>query len=464
VSDDEEETMKLSRALAFAFVLGTGTAFGPCAPPPDDEVDKSASFDAGAPDLRADLAPAPLPAPDAADDATARPDPTPTIADAAAARADAAWSDPPPPSDQACCQAANLVGIDDPQHQASPPYVAWNGRGWAAAWEDQETGRPTLRLIGADALPTGALVPVPGQQAMPSALAFHGGRYALLAGHAPFTPETQGSITLLDGAGAVLVQKPLPMADYGGAITRFPAANAWALATYHDLDGGVGGASRLVLYDDQLARTGPEIDLGRTLYADWRSIQIVALGDSLVVAQPTEQGIRVRAFTGASLLPGRSVMIGPEPAPAEPVTAIGAAGLRGRFVLGAMDGQTVRVWVYDPAKGALVSGPVVIAQSTGERTPGMAADEAGGTVGICFPDGEVPSMRDADTFRFAIVGPDGALRGQPITLAAGLRYAAGCSVAAGGRDEYVVTLWNAARDEPRHSILATRIRVRRAGE
>jgi hypothetical protein len=54
-------------------------------------------------------------------------------------------------------------------------------------------------------------------------------------------------------------------------------------------------------------------------------------------------------------------------------------------------------------------------------------------------------------------------RGTPVTIASGLRYVAACSVAAGGRDEYEVALWNAGKDlnEKRPSILSAHVVVRR---
>jgi hypothetical protein len=163
-----------------------------------------------------------------------------------------------------------------------------------------------------------------------------------------------------------------------------------------------------MLLDDQLRPAGTGIDLGRTLYADWRSIELVSVADRLVSIQATDDGVRIRTFVGRDLREPAAAptLLGAgtysEYAPTSrtdtalkqrTVAAIGAGQLRNSVIVAAMDFVEVRVWVFDPLTG-VVAGPVQVDSSTAYRTPGVAGENVGGTVGICYPDG-TPG-RDAD--------------------------------------------------------------------
>jgi hypothetical protein len=399
------------------------------------------------------------------------------------------WMDPPGVSTEPCCDVGALLGADSLDSQASHPAAVWNGAGWALAWGDFNGHQPSrgeipmLRLLDENAQPMPGPIAVQGpterpHAGVPTAIGWDQGRYALLAA----TPSNYqrealaAQLLLVDERGTLLKSASIERASDGGALTRFSAASAWALATYDDLDGGRSGASRLVLFNDELERIGKAVDLGRTLYADWRTIEVVPLESRLVVAQATDAGIALRTFAGPNLDEGPPVAPVPtgswfEEAPTSrtdtmlkerTVAAIGAGRLRDTVVLAAMNHAQVRTWVFDPIRNAVLAGPTTVGSSTGYRTPGVAGDDVGGTAGICYPDGGGP-RRDADTLKFALVGPDGAARGEPVVIASGLRYVAACTVAAGGHDEYVVALWNAAKglDEQRPSISYAHVRVRR---
>lgn len=402
----------------------------------------------------------------------------------------ALWTDPPAPSSDPCCDVEQLTGLDDPNRQASPPGVAWNGSGWTVTWGDFDGDQPSrphlpmLRPLDAGAQPLGGLVAVAGpamrlHAGNPTALAWDQGRYALVTATRQLEQVAlPAQVLLVESTGALQASAGIENASDGGAVTRFPLISGWALVTYDDVDGGVSGQSRLLMLDDQLRRVGREVNLGRTLYADWRSFEVLSMTSRLVVAQATDAGIRMRTFVGPRLDEARAVPtietgIRLVRAPTSrtdsvlkerTVAAVGAGRLRDTVVVAALNEAEVRTWVYDPFANSMIAGPTRAGTSTGYRTPGVAGEDRGGTAGICYPDGGTPT-RDADTLKFALIGPDGAPRGQPVTIASGLRYVAACAVAAGNRDEYLVTLWNAGKDpkESRASILAALVRVRRGG-
>jgi hypothetical protein len=400
------------------------------------------------------------------------------------------WMQPPAASPNACCDVGALQGLDDPDSQASPPSVAWNGERWTVTWADFDghapwsARTPTVRAVDGNGDPAGDRLTLSGPAAqpmagIPTAVGWGGDRFALVAATpAGFrTPALDALVLLVDEQGALREFRAIDRAGGGGALTRL--ATGWAVLTYDDPDGGTSGSSRLVVLDDGLRPAGREIDLGRSLYADFQSVAVIAVGDRLVTVQATDGGIRVRTFVGraleepaglASVIPAgssenpsvpRDRTGAPIGAAIAPIATVGAGRLRDRVIIAATDRASVRTWAFDPFSGA-VSGPNTVGTSTAYRSPAVSGDDVGGTAGICFTDGP-DSRRDADSLRFSLVGPDGQPRGEPITIATGLRYVASCAVSAGAPDEYLVALWNAAKDFTmvRPSILVARVQVRR---
>jgi hypothetical protein len=402
------------------------------------------------------------------------------------------WIQPPTAASNPCCDVGALQGIDNPNSQASAPRIAWNGPGWTVTWADfdgvapWEVRTPTLRLVDGRGYPAGDLIALSGPASrpmagLPTAVGWDRDRFALVAATPSGfrTPALDALVLLVDEQGSLRSFRAIERASDGGALTRFAAASGWAVLTYDDLDGGASGASRLLLLDDDLRPVGREIDLGRTVHADFRSFELVAVGDRLVTVQATLSGIRVRTFVGRALEepPGLGLVIqagssedpsaprdrsgAPIGMAVSPIAAMGAGRLRDRVIVAATDRERVRTWVFDPFSGQL-SGGNAVGSSTAYRAPVVSGEDVGGTAGICFTDGP-DSRHDADSLRFSLVGPDGESRGEPVTIASGLRYVASCAVSAGGPDEYLVALWNAAKslDEVRPSILVARVQVRR---
>lgn len=393
------------------------------------------------------------------------------------------WRDPPAPGDDVCCDVGEVVGVDDPERQASPPVVAWNGGEWGIAWRDTAgpespawAPRTVFRRLDRDARPASPIRPLEGFATMPADLSWGNGRYALLTEGPLF--EGPGMLAVLDALGTPRAVTWVPDSDESGVVERFPAAHAWAVVTHLDLDGGAHGHARLLLFDDELARLEPSRELGTIVYADWRAVAVVELKSRLAVVRGTPDGVRAQVFVGRELdeEEGAGALVWPgtylehrssrEGDHDERVaSALGATRLRDTIIAAYMNRREVATLVLDPFGGGLLHGPTPVASSPEHRNPGLAGDDVTGVTGICYPHGTGPlggpSTIDADSIRFVAVGPDGRAIGAPVTIASGLRYVASCDVSVAGPGEFVVVWWNAARGlEPRHSILAATVRLR----
>lgn len=395
-------------------------------------------------------------------------------------------SAPAPLPGDPCCTVRGLDVLNQPGRLGSPPQIAHNGKDWTVAWSDFDgrtpVSTPTLHSTARPATdPRWALAQWPGY--LMADLAF--APDLPLVPHAVLlTPysrslnnETASVLALLDPAGAVQRSVKMSRAMGGGGLTRVPALASWAVLLYDDLDGGRHGDVRLMLYDDGLALLGPGRALGSALNADFNSVEVVAVGEQVVTVFATEAGIQIRTFVGRTLnepqpalsLPAGSYKdpnptVGRNGLPLEPgekpVAALGAGRLRDTVVVAAMNHLRVRTWVYRPADHRLLAGPTAVASSYGYRTPGVAGDDVSGIAGICFPDHDVASKTaDADALGFITVGLDGGARGQPVTIAQGLRYVAACDVAAAidKPNDFLVALWNAGHAGEFPSIIATRV-------
>jgi hypothetical protein len=277
---------------------------------------------------------------------------------------------------------------------------------------------------------------------------------------------------ILTEAGALADVTVVP--ETATQVVRFPAAHAWVVATFLST-GGLTVDVGLRAYDDALDEIGGAIPLG--VSPPDRPLALVSVKSRIVALRATEDGIVQATFAGdalervsegALMRPGTYVDERGEPRVG---AAIAATASRDTVVAVAMDRTNLSSVVFDPFSLAVTDGPTVLAQSPADGGHAIAADAIGGTLGVCYPDGAGPyggyvgedraGPPDADSVRFALLGPDGARIGEPVTIATDLRYVAACAVAAAGRDRYVVVFWNAARDSRRHSILAAAVTVRR---
>jgi hypothetical protein len=400
---------------------------------------------------------------------------------------------PPPLKTGPCCTALPQVGLDDPHNQAGAPKIAWDGAGWAVTWrdgrmvtgQDFDRNRPVLRMMAGDT-PGASLVIDPGQpDTTPTAIAHR----ALSDGSARYLLALEPSVwlrwpdqdphtrlLLVDAAGTKQALRDIEPSGRGGAVAWAAGLAAWAFVSFPE-EAEDEPPSRLFLLDETtLAPIGASIALGVALPDGSFPISVLSLNDRVISVVPSDDGVHIRTFVGRTLAEPNPELIldadsvidsdPPEPglprdpdAPVDLTASVAAALVGDRVVIAAMDGVKVHTWSYDPATGKLVAGPNVVGTSRHVGRLSMGGDSLGSTAGLCFSVGDGPG--DPDGLQFALVGPDGVPRGEPITLAQGLRYVATCDVAAGGPDEYLVALWNAAGRTQRHSILARRVRVQR---
>lgn len=390
------------------------------------------------------------------------------------------WRDPPAPSDDICCDVGPVVGVDDPDRQASPPVVAWNGAEWGVSWSDTPAPAPSpdyprrlvFRRLARDAHPVSGLQALDGFDASPLDLTWGNHRYALLTQVLGFRRTGPGHLVVLDRDGVPRAVTWVPEAQQGSVIERYPAVHGWAVVAHLYSGGGEElPPSRLLLFDESLHRLPIERDLGPTVPADWRGVAMVGVKSRLAVAQATPDGIRLRVFVGddAEENSAASALVWPGTHPTERglevvASAVGATRLRDNVVAAYLNRRDVNVVVFDPFGGGLLHGPVPVAASAEHFNPGIAGDDVTGVTGICYPYGANPpggpTVVDPDAIRFVAVGPDGIPLGPPVTIAEGLRYVASCDVGVAGPGEFVVLFWNAARDERRHSISAATVRLR----
>lgn len=248
-------------------------------------------------------------------------------------------------------------------------------------------------------------------------------------------------------------------------VARFPAAHAWVVINR------LGALRRY----DALDPLGDPIPLGDIWVGS--GVALVALKSRLVAVVPTREGVSHATFAGSELEPiGAGLLVRPgtyrsEYGVDEVGVATAATAMRDTVVAIAMDRTDLWSVVYDPFRGEVVSGPMRSARSPAYLGHDVAGDHEGGTVGVCYPDGDAPyggyhgdppSPGPApDRVRFALLGPDGAPLGPPVTIASGLFNAVSCSIACVGRDRYGVALWDADGLDPGFAIFAATVRVRR---
>jgi hypothetical protein len=396
----------------------------------------------------------------------------------------------PPPSNDPCCVVREQMALDSSEInvQASPPSVVRvNGSGWAVSWQEWQERmfyRPVIRRVAGDT-PGPTLRLAPGAPDLmptdldhyPVGIGADGNRFALASQTWSLTRarDPEGHVILVDDQGVVRAETTIPGASAGGVLVRASHLRALAMIALDEVEGPTDQA-RLLLLDDALRPLGPSVDLGPSLPDDSQAGNVLALTDKLVTVIAAPDGVHVRSFAGRALRelhPEVVIDVGTATDPhaplgrnglpynaVTPVSSVTATVVHDLVIIAAMNRLTVRTWVYQPATGSLLGGPTVVATSTHVGRLNVGGDTAGGTAALCYSVGGDGS-RNPDGLQVAIVGPDGKPRGLPVTVASGLSYVATCDVAAGGVDEYLVTYWNAAKEEPRPSILANRLLVQR---
>lgn len=364
-------------------------------------------------------------------------------------------------SNEACCEVGPLFGLDDVASQGGVPSIAWNGTEWMVTWADFDGQlkhwRPVSRRVPVDPGKEDGRVKI-DMLNQPTSIAFGTQTYGLVL--APQTIPARDNfvsrLAMLDMSGNLAKAVTLDSASEGGAIARYAPVAGWAVLTYDKGPNGVTPQSQLRLFNDQLEALPGSIQLDEIQEADWRPFEVIGFADRVTTVQG--QGFRsvIRTFVGAGLT---------EPFAPRWINAhstMGAAKVGAKVFIAAQVHNIIETTLYDPQTGVSQGGRKVSA-SSGHTTLGVSGDDVGMSAGVCFPYENRPGM-NADSLRFLVMDSETNMPvGKTVTIAENLQYVAACAVAAGPKDEYLVVFWNADKDlnERRHSIVATRVRVRR---
>ena len=367
--------------------------------------------------------------------------------------------DPPEPRSGACCDVGDIVGLDDEMRQASPPLVAWDGTEWGVAWTDMPAldvapARAVFRRLDVDARPVTDVASFGGIDTWLAAMAYGNHRFGVVTSSG-YRDERPAGLYVVDRDGALVTSTLLPEGLWGLTVTRHQLVHGWAAMTRTTDEEGDGRTeSELVVYDEALRLVAQHrLDAIET---DGPGTAIVSLKSALVVASGLGRTI-LRTYEGYSIDEVDQTEVG------FVGTELAATRFRDSVVLAGRNYAVgpLRTMTWDPFARRVSAGPREIATTEGGQGIGLAADDVGGTMGLCYPVGG-GTTRDADAVMFVLLDPHGAPLGEPVVVGSGFRYVASCAVGSSSRDTYVVLWWNAAWEPPgRHSILAARVTVRR---
>lgn len=356
------------------------------------------------------------------------------------------WIDPPSAGDDdPCCEVGELIGIGDLGRRGSSPVVAWNGVEWGTAWFDE---RVVFRRLDESARPTSELVVVPTVVAQLAEMAHGNHRFAMARA------EYSGGIVVVTRDGVLLDDVTLPDGLQGRSIARFPLTHGWAAIGTRSLDGTIASGEMLV-YDEGFELVARH-DLGLVEPGGSGFDPAIASAKSVLVAATADpdRGTVVRTYGGRAVERQEEVLAG------ELGTELVATTFRDSVVVvGRTYEGAVRARVWDPFARTFLSDVVQLGRADGDQGLGVAADDRGGTLGVCRPKRLAPGEGNPDAIVFALLGPDGQSLGDPIVAGSGYDYVAACAVAAAGQDSYALLIWDAGFGVP--SIRAGLVRVRR---
>lgn len=400
---------------------------------------------------RADAMPLPCGEPDVAPDERPSDDPSA-----------ATWVDPPPATTGPCCDVGELVRVDDPARQPVSPAVAWDGTEWGVAWwdarvpDDGSDQRVVFRRIDATMTPTLGVTPVAVRfTPYPQQMVFANGCFGVAASAGG---TTYTGLVLTDRDGTLLRQRMILGGAAGLSIARFPLVHGWAVVASTTGSGGGGRTpGQLLVYDEALEVLAAH-DVGMLADAGSSESATVAAARSalVVVTPPTRDGAVVRTFRGAGIELSERTEIEHVGMYLDAVAHRDHIAIAGRDATGLESRGPVRIAIWDPFDLRLVVPPREIARGAGAEHARIAADDVGGTLGVCYTSGASPPWQTT----FALLGPDAEPIGAPVPIASGVDTNR-CAVASAGRDRYVVLVVRSWSPEGPAAIFATRVDVRR---
>ncbi len=376
--------------------------------PPGDDAGPSVD-DADVPSVRVDAA-IPNDEPDVPPDARPSDDPSA-----------AGWIDPPVLGvDQDCCTASPTVQLanDDEDQHDSGGLVVWTGRDYAAVW--QGSNGPVLRHLDRSAQPITAR-----RELDATAVAAIGWGHHQLAAVTSTPAMTPSAITFFDRDGDWLGTAQSAPSPILASVTRHAAVHGWmSVGTLYEETAAAQYHRYLVSVVD--GQPPAAMLLGRAEgYGQGRAV-VVSVASRLVSVEPSQTATVVRAFANAALTPSTPFTL-------DLGNDSSAARLRDTVMIIARPlGHAAETLVFDPFTNTMIGAPTTLDWTDDYFE--LAGDDIGGTVGVCF--------RDGDALQFELLGPDGARIGRAINLASVDMYAS-CAIASGAQDEFLV-LWASA--------------------
>ncbi len=393
---------------------------------------------------------------------------------------------PPPRSNGPCCTVGTHLALnpEDNGRSGMPPHAVWDGGRWAVAWTDHPGGQ-TSSWVELD-LQQQTVIRFVEDGALGALLRLHRGettwriahtrtredsdRYLVASNRwgsaaALFSRQKDHTMRLVavDSGGAQTAAGVIDAASSGVSMVRSSALRAWAVAS-HDLGQDIYGSAHLRLLGDDLKPVGDPVNLGQSL---WNVPTVHSLENQVVTVVTAADGVHVRTFVGRSLAephPEVVIEVGNliDPIVGQtPVNHVAAALVRDQVVVAAVNREALRTWTYRPATGSVTAGPHVVATTISEGSLALAGENNGGSAGICYAvDARYPGQPGG--LKFVAVGPDGEPRGQPVDLVPTAPEFPSCNVAAGGLDDYLVTLGAQLAGRSPHVLFATSVRVQRA--
>jgi hypothetical protein len=339
-----------------------------------------------------------------------------------------AWLDPPVIAGP-CCTVSGAIEEDLPGEDDRVLLAAVDGRA-AAVWSSG------FGILGA----SGEWVEAPRAHEPGATSVAAGCGQIAVTRFLPSrrAPEAPVRLQLLDLRGEPVAESVLEDPSFGGVVLRHGALHRWATVTIRPIDERTASL-RLRLADSEAA-IDDEVSLGRIDDLGRAAAGAASVGDRLVLFESDAEGVRARSFAGRTLRegPGDRMEFVSGVFAAE---GMAVAGLRDTAIVVVYAAGVHRAGVFDPYAARFVAGPVdVVRVGTRGTVASIAAEERGGTVGVCYR--HASDSGDPDRFSIGIVGPDGSPIGEPVLLRDGDGgYAAACSIAAVGLDTFVVAWW-----------------------
>jgi hypothetical protein len=374
-----------------------------------------------------------------------------------------------------CCDIGPLQRLGLLGQQGSPPVVVWNGESWTVAWQAFETKKLTIGTIEPA---KGLLVEqkITDEVFLPYAGAWGGKELALLGNTEvgrKNIPVPKLLLLASDHSSRNAVYPPEPFEE--GALVLWKKHNAWAVLGKKAQENSSKGVVGLRIYDRNLSTvpiTDTETGFLRIddafVGGDLHSLALVETSRGLTTANAGATfGWRMHTF-------GDSIFKASPASPAQidqeddflfhspqRVDTFGLAALNG-VVFGAVSVPGfVLGWSHTIGVANERTDPILIDTTNTPYTtsaPGMDADDLGGTVGICYLDGDLKAQEQS--VKFAVINAKGERIGTPVTVVEKMHFSNYCAVSAGPANTFLVSAWlsGGPTAEP---MVAVKVRIRR---